>query len=72
MTRRTARCAMPSIRSSLSRAARACSTARVRVRLTLTLPGTSWGTLSERQKRLWDQLDCNTIDPELMRQKARS
>ena len=32
MTRRTARCAMPSIRSSLSRAARACSTARVRVR----------------------------------------
>jgi len=36
------------------------------------LPGTSWGTLSERQKRLWDQLDCNTIDPELMRQKVRS
>ena len=35
------------------------------------LPGTSWGTLSERQKRLWDQLDCNTIDPELMRQKVR-
>ena len=37
-----------------------------------TLPGTSWGTLSERQKRLWDKLDCNTIDPELMRQKVRS
>ena len=36
------------------------------------LPGTSWGTLSERQKRLWDQLDCNTIDPELMRQKVRA
>jgi hypothetical protein len=35
------------------------------------LPGTSWGTLSERQKRLWDKLDCNTIDPELMRQKVR-
>ena len=36
------------------------------------LPGTSWGTLSERQKRLWDKLDCNTIDPELMRQKVPS
>ena len=33
------------------------------------LPGTSWGTLSSRQQRLWDQLDCNTIDPELMRQR---
>ena len=33
------------------------------------LPGTSWGTLSSRQQRLWDKLDCNTIDPELMRQR---